>query len=737
VAELVAYVVSGLSTAGIYAISASGLTLTYATTGVFNFAHGATGMLAAFAYWQLRFEWGWPTLPAILAVVLVGAPLHGLVVERWVMRRMAGSTEVARLVVTVALMLGSIALALWVWDPQVARSVRPLWSGRIVEWGIVRISVNDLVVLALAALVAVGLWALLTRSRQGIAMRARVDDAALTGLCGVSSVRSAQLAWIIGSATAALAGVLIAPKLSMSPIPLTLLIVNAYAASVIGRLRSLPWTFVGALVLGLLNDLGVGYLPKIDTGQQYLRGLVGVTPVAVLFVALLLTAPRRVAEPPPAGTVTPRPTWRGTAELGVGVVAASVVFATVLSAGDLFIATKVWGLALVALSVVPLTGYAGRISLCPLSFGAVGAVAASHVGGGAHPLALPVAGLAAAAVGAVVALPALRLSGIHLALATAAFAVALDRWVFTLPSFTVFGERFTIFDTGSLSMDRPRLGPLRLDDDGPFLVASSVVFVAGLFAVVAVRRSVHGRVLQAMRDSGTACVGLGIDLRRRTLGVFAGSAALAGIGGALYAMGLRSAAADRFSFLTGVTLLLTVCVGGVRAPGSAVLAGVFLGGPTLNRLFPSLTQLTAMTVALGAVSVGANPNGVLVDALRPRWQLVRDRPALALAGVAALVVVWGARVGGAVDTWTWALASLAVVAVLPPVGSLLAHRATRAARDHPGAPSPEWWGLEVPHTPAQGRALDDALALPGPRSLPRPPSPPPAPGPALLAGGHR
>src|SRR5215475_6558398 len=106
----VAFGIVGLSTAAIYAIIGSGLVLTYATTGVFNFAHGAAGMLAAFSYWQLSVDWGLPVLVAVV-VVFVLAPAYGLLVERFVLRPVQGLGEAERLVMTVALLSGAIALA--------------------------------------------------------------------------------------------------------------------------------------------------------------------------------------------------------------------------------------------------------------------------------------------------------------------------------------------------------------------------------------------------------------------------------------------------------------------------------------------------------------------------------------------------------------------------------------------------------------------------------------------------
>ena len=88
------FTVAGLATGCIYALIATGLTVTYITSGVFNFAHGAVGMIAAFTYWELTVEHGWPQLPAVLAVLLVLAPVMGLLIEQ-LMRRLHGApTEV-------------------------------------------------------------------------------------------------------------------------------------------------------------------------------------------------------------------------------------------------------------------------------------------------------------------------------------------------------------------------------------------------------------------------------------------------------------------------------------------------------------------------------------------------------------------------------------------------------------------------------------------------------------------
>lgn len=721
--EFLVFTISGLTTAGIYAITASGLTLTYTTTGVFNFAHGATGMLAAFCFWQMRYGWGWPTLVAFAVCLFVLAPAYGLFVEAAIMRRLDGTSESTRLVVTVSLLAALVAASLWIWDPNTPRVARPLFAGEGFWIGTIRMPYNDLIVLVTALAVAVGLRLLLYRTRVGVAMRAAVDDRSLAVMNGADPRSGARVAWTVGTSLAVLAGILVAPKLSLSPLPITLLIVNAYAAAMIGRLRSLPMTFVGALILGLANDYGVGYLPKITTGNQYIIGFRTVTPVAVLFVALLVLPATRLRGHRALRTreTAPSPTRRGSLVFAASVVVGTVFLSTVLSVGDLFSITKMWGLAIVALSLVPLMGFAGRLSLCQLSLAGVGAVVAGHLGGSGNPLVLVGAALAAACVGAVVALPALRLSGIHLALATAAFAVALDRWIFALPHFTVFGNKFAPFRDGSLSFDRLRFGVFDVEGDQAFFIFGAVLFSLLTLLVSAVRRGEFGQRLLAMKDSPAACATLGMDVRATTLGVFMMSAAIAGVGGAMFGMGVQNADATRFDFFGGLPILLMMVIAGPHTAGAALATGMFLGGPHLANLFPNLPQLTGIMIGLAGVGLGRNPNGFIQADIRPQWEPLRQTPRLLVGGVVVALVIWGLRVTGALDNWGWAIMMVVLVVSLPlTAGAVVRRRKARSESAPPhadrrlGLSAPvELLGLSAGYERRDLAVLDRVLALPG------------------------
>ena len=317
--QFLAYGIVGLSTAAIYAIIGSGLVLTYTTTGVFNFAQGAVGMLAAFTYWQLTIGWGWP-VPVALAVVLLGlAPAFGLFIERVLMRPVQGLGEAQRLVVTVALLSGLIAVARWIWNPNLVRTLPPFFpSAASLRIGPATITWHQAITMIVAVLIAVGLWALLHRTRTGAEMRATVDDRALAGLMGADPVRANRIAWILGTQLAAVGGILIAPELTLDATQLSLLIVSAYTAAVFGRLRSLPLTFVGAVVVGCLESYLTGYLPP---NNAFLIGLRLAAPALLLFAALLVFPHGRLRGRDRRLRPVPAPTMRGTAVFAAATIA--------------------------------------------------------------------------------------------------------------------------------------------------------------------------------------------------------------------------------------------------------------------------------------------------------------------------------------------------------------------------------------------------------------------------------
>ncbi|HEX4290178.1 MAG TPA: ABC transporter permease [Trebonia sp.] len=705
--QFLAYGIIGLSTAAIYAVIGSGLVLTYTTTGVFNFAHGAAGMLAAFTYWQLTIGWGWPVPVALAVVLLVAAPVFGLLVERVVIRPVQGLGEAERLVVTVAMLSGFIALAQWIWNPNLVRALPPFFPGSAsLHIGSASLTWQQIITMIVAVAVALGLRLLLYRTRVGTQMRATVDDRALAGLTGADPNRANRSAWILSTQLAAIGGILIAPEVTLDATQLSLLIVSAYTAAVFGRLRNLPMVFVGAVVVGLLQSFLTGYLPQSTT----LNGLQVAAPALLLFLALLVFPHGRLRGKSLRLRPVPVPTLRGTAVFAAAIIASGVVLATVLSQPDLITYGAIFSFGLIALSYVPLSGYAGQISLCQLSMAAIGALVWAHLAPNGQWWALIVAVAVAAAAGAIVAVPALRLSGIYLALGTAAFAVILDDWVFSIPAINIGGLHLTLFADGSISAVGPSVFGLHLTSERAIMILAAVLLGLATVGVALLRRGRFGRRLIALRDSEAAYAMLGGNLLLARVAVFALAAGIAGLGGALYAMQQQSITSTQFTFEAGLAIFLIAVVGGVASVGSGFFAGAVLIGP-INALVAVAAWATnpiSLFPGLAGMAFGRAPDG-LVPLMRRDWTPVARYKILVAAAVVIAAALWVLRLAGVVNGWVlfWGVALVAV--------ALRAYAAARTA--------------ETP-TYAGGSALSATSAGdPSPTSTPGP-TPTSSPGPA-------
>ena len=612
------FTVLGVVFGAVYGILAIGLVVTYNTTGVFNFAQGAVGMVAAFSYWQLWQAWHWPFLVAIAVIVLVEAPLLAVAVEFVLFRRIHGATVERSLMVSLGLLVILLGVATIFWSsPDLVRSVPSYFtqadgtvlSVRLFGTDGVTLQYQQIMIVIVTAVVGVGLGVFLRRFRLGVAMRAVVDDPDLVAMAGAKPHRMSQMGWVLGFMLAALAGVLVAPLLGQTGLTstqLTLLALNGFAAAVIGRLRSLPMTFVGALFLGLVTYYAQGYLPgHINAGLASV--LVEVIPVVVLFVVLLVIPAARLA---PAGRLAVRSipkvvTARQSAAGAVLLVAGAAVLAAMV--GGTALATLSQGLALgiVGLSLVLLTGFAGQVSLCQLTFMGIGAFTMGKAFGGDSWWGLLLAVFVSGAVGALVALPALRLRGLYLALATFAFGEVMYS--------AFFNNSSVIPDGNPVPVGRLQLPFMHTVGNQAELMEVAVAAALCALFVGLVRRSAFGRRLVAMSDSPAAFATVGLSSVRTKVIVFTVSAAMAGLGGVFYAGEQGGIGANDVQFFASLTLLLFVAIWGIRTLTGALLGGVTAAAlPVLQTHLPrSLADLTGLAAGIGIVLLARHPDGIL------------------------------------------------------------------------------------------------------------------------------
>jgi branched-subunit amino acid ABC-type transport system permease component len=242
-AIFLSFTVVGLVAGCVYALIATGLVVTYNTTGIFNFAHGAIAMVGAYTYWQFEDSaqgWGINPVISLIIVLFVLAPLFGLIVERVLMRPLQGASVDLTLVVTLGLLLFLVGVAQIAWDPNVTRNLPSFFNGDGFRIGYVQVTYHEVVAVVATVAIAIGLRLLFNRTRTGIAMRAVVDNPDLLAMAGGQPVRVQQLSWAMSASLAALAGILLAPIARLDILLLTLLVVDGYAAAIIGRLRRQP-----------------------------------------------------------------------------------------------------------------------------------------------------------------------------------------------------------------------------------------------------------------------------------------------------------------------------------------------------------------------------------------------------------------------------------------------------------------------------------------------------------------
>ncbi len=706
--QFLAYGVVGLSTAAIYAVISGGLVVTYTTTGVFNFAHGAVGMMAAFTYWQFSAGWGWPVWLSLIVVLGILTPLFGLLVEM-AMRPAQALGEAEKLVMTVALLSGLIAVARWIWDPNEPRTLPMFFAdsepihvfGATVTW-------HQALTMAVAVVVALGLRVLLFRTRTGTEMRATVDDRSLVAITGADPVRANRIAWVLGLELAAVGGVLIAPVVALDAASLSLVIVSAYAAAIFGRLKSLPLTFVGAVVVGCMESYLTGYLPQ----NQFLPGIRLAAPAILLLLALLAFPHGRLRGRDRQLSPVPLPSIRGTLFFAGAIIWTGLILATVLSDSDLITYGQIFAIGVIAISYVPLAGYAGQISLCQITLAGIGAIACARFGAEGQWWAIIAATAATGVIGAVIAVPALRLSGVYLALGTAAIAVIFDRWIFTLPAFDAFGVRVSFFDQGSIEVVGPSLFGYAIDTPQRTTVFAAAILALATIAVAGMRRGRLGRKLIALRDSEAAYATLGGNLLTSKLLVFGVSSAMAGLGGALFGMQLGSVTGDQFNFISGLPIFLVVVLAGLGAVGSGVFTGAALAGPlnAIGVLWPALREVSQAIPAIAGVAFGARAvkeGGIA--ALRKQWDTAfADR--IVMGGLVAWVLVaWLLRIGDVINGYVL-VTMLIVAAIATPL--VAANRLRRTQPVGPTeAPVPvEWRGLSRPWQPEDEEELDRVLA---------------------------
>jgi len=559
------YLVGGIATGAIYGLAGTGLVLTYKTTGIFNLAHGAIAALAAYAFYWLHVDHGWDWVPAMAVSVLVLGVVLGYLFEL-LGRRLARQRVAYKIVGTIGVVLliqglmsvkyGHATLRLRQFLPRGTETFEV--GGVVITYAQVTITV--------VALVAVGaLYVLFYATRLGLRMRAVVDDPNLLSLHGTSPRRVRRVAWVIGSTFAALSGVLVAPQIGIEAVLLTYLVVQAFGAAAIGGFSNIPLTFAGGILLGIATSVSTKLVLELPT----LKGLPQGIPFIVLIIALVALPKRKLQER--AAEARPQLPWSAPPKVqaAAGVVAiAGLALVPLLVGNRLPFYTVGLTQAIMLLSLGLLVRTAGLVSLGHAAFGAIGAVAfAQLIANYDLPwlVAVLLGALVVVPIAALLALPAIRLSGLFLALATLGFGLGVERILYTRNfMFTSLGD----------GRRMPRPGFAQSDRAYYYVVLAFVVAV--VLGILVLRASRLGRMVRGMSESNTAVTTLGLNTNVTRTIVFCISGFVAGLAGILYGSTVHFAVFSdhRYASFSSFILLATLAVVPFREPWYALFAAV-------------------------------------------------------------------------------------------------------------------------------------------------------------------
>ncbi|MFB7824610.1 ABC transporter permease subunit [Streptomyces hydrogenans] len=619
--DLLGFVLSGLVSGALYALLATGLVLSSSASGLFNFAHGATAYLCALAFYELHSGFGWPAVPTALLLVLAVAPGLGWALDRLMFRKLAKVGETAQIVATIGLLVALPAAGRWAVE-LLERAGAPVLPAEnqfglpgvgpspAVSWQPldgVGIDSDQLITWIATALAAVALWVLMRHTRLGLRLRAAVDDRTLTELRGISADRLSSIAWMLSSGLAGLAGVLATPLLGLSAHDYTLFLFVSATAAVLGRFLSVPLAFAGGLGLGVLQNLVAGYASFTDD----LTGFRTAVPFLILFAGLVVLTRRgraagtAAADPPPVDYLAGKGRGRRWGAWTVAGVLLGAAFYTVTTPFWSGILAQGLAIGIVFMSFTVVTGLGAMVSLAQATFVTAAALVAGLLMSHGWPFAAAAAaGTAAAALlGAVAALPALRLGGRALALATLALAFLADQVLFQL-------GWLRNGDTG-WEIPRPVVGPVDLGDDRALGLALVLLSALAVAALTWLRGSRWGRAMLAVRSAPEAAAASGVSVVRTKLLLFTVSAGLAGFGGVLYASYNTRVTATDFTAMTGLVWLAVVVAAGVRRPQFAVVAGlVFAVVPHLmTQYVTESAHLPVILFGLAGLALANDPDG--------------------------------------------------------------------------------------------------------------------------------
>ncbi len=619
----------------LYALLGMGLILVYRANRIINFAQAQLGAVPAVIALLLMGRRGMPYWLAV-PIVIGGAVVLGALVEVLIMRRFR---DAPRLIVTVATIGVSLVLLLvefgvqtWITGQAFASSdFRTPFSGFGWPIGPLVFTGDHVVAAVVTAAVLAALGAFFRFTDMGIAVRASAENGERASLLGIPVRRVATVVWIIAAVLSAIAVFLRAPMVGLtlgSTIGPSVLLYGL-AAAVIARMERLGICLAAGIGIGIIDQSAV-------FGTR--RATLAVATMLVVILIALLAQKGALSRAYEAGAGT----WQAVKEFrpvptelrAVREVVVAKAVLGVLAAGAALVLPALlperfadrFGLlvifAIVGVSLVILTGWAGQISLGQFAFAGVGAavtggLAANH--GIDFFVALLAGGLAGAAVAVLIGLPALRIQGLFLAVTTLAFAFTVQNFVLRREWFGWLLPR----DEFGVAVYRPVLYG-RFDTSSPlaFYYVCLTFLVLALIVARSLRRLRFGRILVGTRDNPRVMQAYGVNLARTRLATFAISGFMAAVAGGLLAFHSQAVDAGTFSAERSVTIFAMTVIGGLTSLPGALLGALYVEG--LPILFDNSEFVRLLVSGIGLlVLLMVLPGGLSEAMYRTRDRYLR------------------------------------------------------------------------------------------------------------------
>jgi sulfate-transporting ATPase len=598
------FVLLGAATGALTALVALAIVIVYRVSGVLNFAAPALGSIGAFVCYTLRDEHGWATAPALLLGLAVGTAL-GLVT--WAaLSLLQGASLLSRLIATLALLSAAQSAMLVIWPEQVSQPRSLLPDETIVLFGDVRITQDRLILIGLALVLALVLGLVYRYTLFGLATSAVSESRRVAAIARWAPTRIEFVNHLVAGFLAALAAILLAPILTLNGAILSVAVLPALAAALVGRFSSFAITVAAALGIGILQSEVSLFQPDLadalGVSPASLTGLSQAVPLVIILVVAVLSGRLRPARGesaarlplPGSGQIT---RWA----LVVGVVIGAVLIATAESYADALITT--FGISIIVASVVVVSGYAGQLSLCQYALAGFGAWAAARAASDwdvGFPVALVIGVVATVGVGVLVALPAIRTRGVTLAIVTLALALVFSSLIFQNASMTGGLAGIGIADPDIFGWSiSAGLHPQRYAG----VVLAALILVS--LVVANLRVGATGRQMIAVRSNERAAAALGISVVGVKVYAFAVGAGVAAIGGILLGFREGSVQFQQFNVFGSILLLQYAVIGGIGWISGAVAgAGAAPGAISeqiVTELFPSLDNVAAWLAIFSAV----------------------------------------------------------------------------------------------------------------------------------------